>query len=210
MSENIRLHHGLRGQFGEERIRVSLLATLLLLLIMPTISAESVTLAWDPPHRGFLAGYNVYRSDDPEGPWVKLNSQVVTETLFIDTTVPPEVEQFYAVTTVDADGRESDFSSQISVIVKKQPLLISAGPDREVKAGQTVVLSASTSVSGSFSFAWSQIGGTQISLSDTESSSLAFLAPEVDTEERLTFEVRAIENDETEASVQLVVTVVPR
>jgi len=64
-----------------------------------------------------VAGYNVYRADDPGGPYKKLNSSPVRETSYKDSAVQPGHQYFYRVTSIDAKGRESRFSSHVRATV---------------------------------------------------------------------------------------------
>jgi|GEM_PF-2164967 len=48
------------------------------------------------------AGYNVYRSLDESGPYLRMNSEIITDTSFIDTTIDFNTEYFYAIKAVDA------------------------------------------------------------------------------------------------------------
>ena len=64
-----------------------------------------------------VAGYYVYRSENPGGPYKKLNSSPVRETEYKDSAVQAGHTYFYQVTAVDAKGRESAFSNQVRAIV---------------------------------------------------------------------------------------------
>jgi fibronectin type 3 domain-containing protein len=56
-----------------------------------------------------LAGYNVYRSEDPDSPkpWTKLNRNLLDRTTFQDEAVQTGRRYFYYVTAVDNAGNES-------------------------------------------------------------------------------------------------------
>ncbi|HYY96168.1 MAG TPA: hypothetical protein VE713_16805 [Pyrinomonadaceae bacterium] len=56
-----------------------------------------------------LAGYNIYRSEDPtrSKPWTKLNRNLLDRTTFQDESVQPGKKYFYYVTAVDNAGNES-------------------------------------------------------------------------------------------------------
>jgi len=64
-----------------------------------------------------VAVYYVYRSENPGGPYKKLNSSPVRETEYKDSAVQAGHTYFYQVTAVDAKGRESAFSNQVRAIV---------------------------------------------------------------------------------------------
>lgn len=64
-----------------------------------------------------VAGYNIYRSVDPELPkerWVKLNDALLTRTTFQDETVESGRKYFYYLTAVDAAGNTSAPSEVVS------------------------------------------------------------------------------------------------
>jgi fibronectin type 3 domain-containing protein len=77
---------------------------------------HSVTLTWVPSRSG-AAGYNVYRSDSPQGPCAKLNHSLVTTAHYEDQTVRAGRQYWYVVTAVDSRGVESQPSNQVHVSI---------------------------------------------------------------------------------------------
>jgi fibronectin type 3 domain-containing protein len=77
---------------------------------------HSVDLAWNPSSSDVI-GYFVYRSSQASGPYGKLTSQVQSSTTFTDTSVRAGNTYFYAVTAVDANSVESNFSNEAEAIV---------------------------------------------------------------------------------------------
>jgi hypothetical protein len=68
-----------------------------------------------------VAGYNIYRASSPAGPYSKVNTELVTDTAFIDTGVVVGAGSgaaagsfYYAVSSEDIDGDESAQSLGIS------------------------------------------------------------------------------------------------
>jgi hypothetical protein len=64
-----------------------------------------------------IAGYNVYRSTDPDLPkdrWTKLNDALLTRTTFQDETVESGKKYFYYLTAVDTTGNTSPPSEVVS------------------------------------------------------------------------------------------------
>lgn len=64
-----------------------------------------------------VAGYNVYRSLDPDLPkerWVKLNDALLTRTTYQDETVENGKKYFYYLTAVDTAGNTSPASEVVS------------------------------------------------------------------------------------------------
>ncbi|HEY9282157.1 MAG TPA: hypothetical protein VIP46_01765 [Pyrinomonadaceae bacterium] len=64
-----------------------------------------------------VAGYNVFRSPDPNLPkneWRKLTREPLTRTTFYDDAVEPGAKYFYYLTAVDTAGNESQPSEVVS------------------------------------------------------------------------------------------------
>lgn len=76
---------------------------------------HSVTITW-VASKSTVAGYNVYREFQYEGP-VKLTPQIITETRYTDTTVKRGRTYTYYVTSVNSKGVESIPSEKFSVTV---------------------------------------------------------------------------------------------
>ena len=64
-----------------------------------------------------VAGYYVYRAENPGGPYKKLNFSPIRETTYKDAPLQAGHTYFYQVTGVDAKGRESGFSNQVRATV---------------------------------------------------------------------------------------------
>ena len=78
--------------------------------------ADAVKLTWDPNSDPDLAGYNIYRSTNPAGPFTRVNP-IPTDRIayFHDEALPPLTRFYYRVTAVDSSGNESFFFNTISV-----------------------------------------------------------------------------------------------
>jgi len=86
---------------------------------LPTGSVSvqhTVTLTWNASGSS-VVGYNVYRGTISGGPYTKINTALVATTNYVDNTVQSGTSYFYAVTSVDLNGVESAFSSQVTAIV---------------------------------------------------------------------------------------------
>ncbi len=90
-------------------------------VVSVSTGSGKVTLWWQSVTQE--AGFRVYRSSSPRGPWSKLNSlpmapkdpgPVPNGYMYSDTGLKDGAEYFYYVVTVDAAGRESDHSSVTS------------------------------------------------------------------------------------------------
>ncbi len=61
------------------------------------------------------AGYNVYRSSEPQANFQKINSSLVADNHYLDVLLSSETVFYYAVTAVDSLNRESNFSRVLAV-----------------------------------------------------------------------------------------------
>ena len=78
--------------------------------------SHSVAITWTAS-TSVVTGYNVYSSTVSGGPYSKLNSSPVAGTSYTDTTVQASQTYFYVVTSVDSNGVESVFSTEVSASV---------------------------------------------------------------------------------------------
>jgi len=77
---------------------------------------HSVTLTWNAS-TSTVAGYNVYRSTVSGGPYVKINSSLVTALNYTDSTIQSGTTYYYVTTAVDSSGNESVFSNEVSATI---------------------------------------------------------------------------------------------
>ncbi len=83
-------------------------------------SPRRVTIFFAANPERDVAGYNIYRSTDPNLPkdqWRKLNREPHDRTTFNDDAVESGVKYFYYLTAVDAAGNTSPFSEVVSETV---------------------------------------------------------------------------------------------
>jgi hypothetical protein len=73
-------------------------------------AVHSVALSWNPTTSS-VAGYNIYRGTQPTGPFTRLNSLIATATLYTDSNVVSGSTYYYAATSVDSNGVESQYSN---------------------------------------------------------------------------------------------------
>ena len=69
-----------------------------------------ITLFFPKNPESDIAGYDVYRSIDPDLPkdqWTKLNKSLLTRTKFIDDKVESGKKYFYYLTATDTEGKRS-------------------------------------------------------------------------------------------------------
>lgn len=76
-------------------------------------STKTVYLAWNHSP-DLISGYNIYRSTISHGPYTKVNSAIITQNSYVDKFIHPDIVYYYVVTTVDGQGRESNYSEEVS------------------------------------------------------------------------------------------------
>ncbi len=81
--------------------------------------AYEVNLAWQAPASStdLIAGYDIFRSSDDGATFQQLNSSVVTETAYLDSTAHAGQTYIYMVESVDASGVQSVPSDPANVAV---------------------------------------------------------------------------------------------
>ena len=77
---------------------------------------HTVTLTWKAGSSP-VAGYTVYRSTTPGGNYLRINPSPVPGLSYTDNTVEIGVTYYDVIRAVDAQGRESVNSSEISATV---------------------------------------------------------------------------------------------
>ena len=90
------------------------LAILVVVAVVGRRASHSVALSWRSPMpvKGVtVIGYNVYRSVTTGGPYVRIASGV-TGLTYHDSIVTNTKTYYYVVTSVDAAGHESTYSTE--------------------------------------------------------------------------------------------------
>jgi hypothetical protein len=106
--------------------RLLALASLLVSLSLQAIDApsgvvsrsgdRSVVLHWDAVADSTLAGYRAYRASSADGPFSPRNSALLTTPGFCDLSVSNDQTNYYRVTAVSIDSRESAPSAVLAVV----------------------------------------------------------------------------------------------
>jgi len=176
------------------------------------------------------AGWTI-QSQSAEGPatykqssdeWVWLAGDVTdTYTVEYVVAVPGDAaDGDYTVTAaasaLDADDQQVTDSTETTVSVAAAPAnqapTADAGADETVEEGESVQLDASGSTDpdgDSLSYAWTQTGGPDVSLSDASAASPTFTAPDVDGATTLTFQVAVADENGASATDTVSVTIQP-
>ena len=73
----------------------------------------SIELSWNPSPERDLAGYHIYRREEPSQPFRRITQQLTKTPTFRDATVERGKRYSYAVTAVDTSGNESQRSAEV-------------------------------------------------------------------------------------------------
>jgi hypothetical protein len=86
--------------------------------VLPPVIQHAVDLNWNPSPSLAIVGYNVYRTQDPSGPYSKINAGgLVASTLYTDTSARSGMTYYYVTTVVDSSGLESAHSNQAQAAI---------------------------------------------------------------------------------------------
>lgn len=77
---------------------------------------HTVGLAWTDGSTS-VSGYNIYRSSTSGGPYIRLNSNLISGTSFSDAKVQAGDTYFYVTTAVNTSNVESSYSNQAQAVV---------------------------------------------------------------------------------------------
>jgi endonuclease I/fibronectin type 3 domain-containing protein len=89
--------------------------------LVATAGDAEVGLDWADNGEADLDGYNVYRSDQPGGPYAQLNANPIGASDYADTGVQNGTTYYYVVTAVDLTGNESGGSAEASATPQAPP-----------------------------------------------------------------------------------------
>lgn len=74
---------------------------------------QAIQLNWSANPEIDIAGYNLYRTDDPSEPFLLMNSNPVNATAYLDENVLPGIYYYYKLSAIDAEGNVSALSDYI-------------------------------------------------------------------------------------------------
>ncbi len=85
--------------------------------LIGTGTAALVSLSWIASTSPQIAGYNIYRRTSSTGSYTRINSKLDPNTNYTDATVIHGTTYYYATTAVNSNGKESQYSSDVEVVV---------------------------------------------------------------------------------------------
>jgi len=77
---------------------------------------QQVSLNWNDNSESDLAGYHVYRSTTPGGPYTKITTSLVTASAYTDAGLTNGTRYYYVVIAQDVGGNESTNSNEANAI----------------------------------------------------------------------------------------------
>ncbi|MFH1149585.1 MAG: CARDB domain-containing protein [Actinomycetota bacterium] len=102
-----------------------------------------VILAWSPVDAGDLAGYRVYRSGAPGGPYTLIGESGSQTCEFTDQSGEMDTSYYYVVSAFDALGNESPASAEVDGILISDttpPVMMSLSPGEGSLARSPVII----------------------------------------------------------------------
>ena len=99
-------------------IRRLLPLLLLLVLLLAGCRNQGAQIQWSTASEVDTAGFNIYRSESPDGPWVKINDELIPpsddplsggEYTFTDPDAAPGKTYYYQLEEVEYSGKSTRF-----------------------------------------------------------------------------------------------------
>lgn len=143
-----------------------------------------------------------------EGPAVQVEDPTAATTTFTAPAVGETTVLVFRVEVEDSKGQQAQDDVSISVASTNQAPEIQSAPDVSVGPNARVTISATAvDTDGDFTVAWQQIAGPPVELMGADTLMPTFMAPDVDEDTELVFEV-VITDDDGEQDRQTVVVVI--
>ena len=76
---------------------------------------HNVSLSWNDASA--VVGYNVYRGNQPGGPYSKINSVLDASSVYADSSVQAGQTYYYVTTSVDSSAAESSYSNEVQALI---------------------------------------------------------------------------------------------
>ena len=98
--------------------RLPLLFLLFPLLLLAGCASQGATITWETASEVDTAGFNLYRSTSPDGPWEKINDQLIPPSedpvsggkyQYVDESAEPGQTYYYQLEEVELGGNTTRF-----------------------------------------------------------------------------------------------------
>ena len=95
-----------------------IITSFLLLLLLAGCRGQGATITWETASEVDTAGFNLYRSTSPEGPWQKINTQLIPPSddpvsggkyKFVDKSAERSQTYYYQLEEVELSGNTTRF-----------------------------------------------------------------------------------------------------
>jgi hypothetical protein len=158
-------------------------------------------------------GIQLYQWSQVEGPVVTLSDAGSVAPTFTAPDVGPEGASLrFSLVVSDYNGLQSTDTCIVNITWQNQPPIANAGGDQDVSPGDLVTLSGAASSDpddGIAHYAWTQISGPPVTLSDPTTVSTAFIAPAANSTATLTFTLKVTDKGGLAHEDSCVITVQP-
>jgi hypothetical protein len=111
---------------GAKFFLLHLLICMVTLIALPVLQADSIPLAWNPSVDSYVAGYKIYYG---------VTSHVYTNSVDVGNVTSATIDglcqnttYYFAATSYDANGVESDFSNETNLVAYPPAILIPLPP----------------------------------------------------------------------------------
>ncbi|MDE3273787.1 M6 family metalloprotease domain-containing protein [Pseudoalteromonas sp. G4] len=152
-----------------------------------------------------------YQWQQISGPTVALNNETTTTLSFTAPEVSVDTAMEFALSVSDGEGSVTGYV-QVNVKRANEAPTVTLGNNITVNEGESVNLTAQASDpdGDNLSYNWVQTSGPTVSLSSTTDANISFTAPNVESNQVLTFEVTVSDSNLTStASIQVTVQNIP-
>ena len=173
-------------------------------------SEDTVTLdaTASDPVSGTIASYQWTQIN---GPAVSLSDSTLAQPSFVAPTVTSDTLLEFSVEVTNSFGLSATDTVVITVQKKLFPPVANAGPDQEVREGDTVNLDGSASYDPDgviFTYQWTVVGGVNVTLIDANTSTPSFVAPDVQgAGNQTTIELQVSDTDGLTATDTVVISI---
>ncbi len=86
--------------------------------VVLVMGPDILSLSWDANQESDLGGYRVWKRAEGESEFAALMKEPILENTYTDTSVEKNIRYYYAITSLDKAGNESQKSNTISEIIR--------------------------------------------------------------------------------------------